>query len=1134
MPILSINGIQTNINPTTSEQGTYQKHGLGPNDRKQNDYLRMVARTFSTFRNTPARETVVTYINGFGITVNEVDIPGEYPTDPNVISNIFKIEAGVCMVDNQLIDIFEDTYFVFSNTDFIPDTKYGIVIEYDYIEQRQDNIAKIRFIDYASLHFPRIEDSNVVSCDFNDKSLDGNNSTTVFSGKPGLLIATFATSSDIIDDENTEARQIIQSNPATPGAIVNGIDPQYLSKLYIQNYKLLFEYFGNQSRAIYSSMGLTSANFIAVAEEQLHKASDPQFSEEEDLRSGDMCYFDDESGTYKRSVASRQKFSQVIGMYLNEYNEGNHLIYTGGYITLDAVKYNLPPDHQLLTMVPGTHYFLEDATSLFESQNQIRTIDNYVLSDSSGRISNRYYPSSVRVGYATACNQIVLNIDHSAEIGTQNLISLFGTYDEYQREYEANESVINATIEINTLQERNIKLQNKVADTTIRVGDNNAPEVNAFFFNYSNPLYSYEFTYLMYNILVKYFAEGFNSKNIIDTDLGLDFIDMGTFSTGQQLDIKTNVLGFNNLKNIRNMINESIADIEILLQAKETELSNFIASFKVSGTTNQFDILTLELQIARYKLGDDYNNIDNFENYQLINNDIFNYDSGVGSVVDIAGDNITTISDSQLVAKESYFTQVTEINKLKAMLEEMNLYNAGIDILIDRETEQNIIDTIELGDNSAAIDLAETTKDLAAGNIMNADSNKLDIFQMDDYQRVIFNYTYITDRLQKRLILVNRLNSDLIKAQTLYEAVQNNEQSTIIEQVSALGEVNRIENYVTANNTFISNYTTEYNKIRAEYFPNISPIIEGDINFDDGGYANQKIGTYRYGCDDFETTYGGLATNLISSPCGPYTSPDGFIVSKNSGAQFIDVMVNDGHGTGDTISMYSVNNANHGTSILSTRFLFEPTILDDIDLENYVLNDGVQNIPFVVENNKLFTMIPGNVDMSAYTLLNSLGGATSGVITITGGVSYIPDTEYAGPDIFGYSITDTEGKIGFGTITVEVTGPYTVPDNYVVSVSSANNILNPLSNDGHTGNEEIVIMSVTQPAHGTISFTQGIMGQVPAVPGEIVYEPTLGYTGNDTFDYYITDGTISIGTGTDGADESDGSVVKGKVDIIVQ
>lgn len=1123
MPIISINGVPTNINPTSVELGTYQKHGLGPTDRKPNDYLRMVARTFSSFRNTPTKETVVSYINGFDVTVNEESVPAEFPTDPDSVYNLFKIKAGACMIDNQLIDIYEDTYFILENINFVPGTKYGIVIEYDYIEQRQDNAARIRFITYDSLHFPRVEDKNVVSCDFSDISLDGNSSTTEFSGKPGLLIATFATSID--GDVDGKDRQIVQSNPAIPGSLIPGIDPQYLSKLYIQNYKLLFEYFGNQSRAIYSAMGMTNANFISVAPQQIYKSENPELSEEENLRSGDMCYFDESSNTYKRSIASRQKFSQIVGLYLNEYNEGNHLIYTGGFIACDAIKHNLPYDHQLLTMEPGSHYFLEDSASLFDTQNQIRTIDNYVLADSSGRISNRYYPGSVRVGYATACNQLILDIDHSAEIGTQNLISLFGTYDEYLKEYVANDKVIKLETYNDTLTTQNFELENLINESKTMLGDNLAANVNAFCTNYSGTSVLYAFTYLLYDILIKYFHNGFNAKSIYKTELDWSSIDMDEFDVAQQTDIRTKILEYGNLKNIKNLLNESTSDINILLVAKQTELSNFLTNFKLTGGTNQDNVLDLQLQIARYKLGDHPTVINNFENWAIKNDNFQNYD-GTGSPIETLEGNVDVILDDQQLDADSYFAQVTEINKLKSMLNESQSYINKLSELIIAETERNIKNELTIANNNAQIASNIVERNQAAGNIMNSDSNKLDIFQMDDYQRTIFNYTYITDRLQKRLLLVDSLSTDLVKAQTLYEAVHNNDESTLIEQVSALGEVNRIENFIQSNSNFIKNYTEEYNKIRFEL--GLPAIVKGDVNFDDLGLANQRIGTYRYGCDDFETTYGGLATNLISVPCGPYTSADGFIIPKNSSEMFIDVILNDGHSQGDIIHMHSVDVANHGTSRLVTKLLFTLNVLADTDYENYTLYDNnMISVPFIVENNTIYIMIDGNVDLSGYILRDSTDAPINGTITIKEGIAYIPENNYSGNDIFSYSIIDDDGKIAIGTVTVEVTGPYTTPDYTTVAVNSATNIIDVLANDGHTGGERIIIMSATPTEHGTLSVVQGNV----SIEGEITYTPNVDYIGNDYFEYIITDGVITV---VDSEDVSSGAVATGRVYITVQ
>jgi len=1119
MAKISINGVLSNVNPTDNELGAYQKHGLSPTARKPNDYLRMVARTFSTFRNTPSPDTVVSYINGFDISVNEITVPGEFVVDPSTSYNIFYVKAGACIIDDQLIDIFEDTYYIFSSTDFVASTKYGIVVEYDYINQQQDNTARIRFITYDSLHFPR-EDKNVVVCDYVDTSLSGASSTVTFSGKPGLLIGTFATDADNINVDLN--RQIIQSSPAVPGSIVPGIDPQYLSKLYVQNYKLLFEYFGSQSRAIYSSMGMTNANFIAVSRQQL----DITGNTETDLRSGDMCYFDDITSKYKRSVASRQKFSQVIGLYLNEVNEGNHLIYTGGFITCDAVKHGLPADHTLVTMTPGAHYFLEDSSSLFDSQNQIRTIDNYILADSSGRISNRFYPSAVMVGVSTACNQIVLNIDHSNEIGAKNLISLIGTFDEYKKEYDANDVVISSDTSIGSLTTANTQLQLEITNINMYLGTDSAGLVNNFVLNYATEVDN--FTYLIFNILTQYFTE-FNSKTIYETTINYNetttALYLSKFTVPQISDIESNISSFKNLRNILNLLNENNSDIISLLASKQTTLTSFISNFETTGKDNQRLILEKQLKIARYKLGDVPSSTDDFENYQIISDVVSNFLTEIAALES----EIATIVSEQTALKDSYFSQIQEINKLKSMLAKSDIYVAELSKLIASEdiklaTNQTIIDA-----NLIEIDTLTTARNISSGNILNGDSNKLDIFQMDDYQRMIFNYTYITDRLQKRLILIDTLNTDLLNAQTLYEAVHNNPDANIIEEVSALNEVNRIEVEIQTNRNFITNYTTEYNKIRIVL--GLPAIIEGDINFSDGGKANQQIGTYRYGCDDFETSYGGLATNLITSACGPYTSADNFIISKNSSVKFIDVLANDGHSLGKTLTLHTLDLANHGTSSIVTQFMFIPDVLADTALSSYSLvNSANVAISFVVENNTIIAMNSDSItDMNSYVLLDSNGLSALGTITVKSGVSYIPADNYVGPDVFSYSVIDPDNKIATGTIHVEVTGPYTTPDTFTITTNSADNILNVLANDGHTGGSPIILMSTTAPDNGTISFIQGSS----STTGEIKYTPNLNYIGTDSFTYSITDGAITVDSVT-GISTTDGSVVTGTVTLIVQ
>ncbi len=1110
MPIILINGESV----TPAEFGTYQKHGLSPTDRKPNDYLRMVARTFSSFRATASQDTVVSYINGFEIAHNAltatiVDGWVQVPTD----FEMFVINKGACMIDNQLIDIYEDTTFYFKKDEFIPETKYGIVIEYDYIEQYSDNPARIRFIDYNSLHFPREEDANVVTCDYIDTSLDGIQNTVEFSGKPGLLIGTFSTNGNL---------DIVQSDPPIEGVDILGIDPQYLSKLYIQNYKLLFEYFGSQSRAIYSTMGMTNSNFISIDINQL----DISGNAETDLRSGDMCYYDDETNLYKRSVASRQKFSQVIGLYLNERNEGNHLIFTSGVITLDANKYNLPPTHNLLTLIPGSHYYLEDACSLFDTDNQIRTIDNYVLADSSGRISPRFYPSSVRVGFATACNQIVLNIDHSSEIGAGNLLSLFGNYEEYKKEITANDIVIDMETSNEALILRNQLLEDRVSVSTIQIGSNDNTLIDGFCFDYSN-INNEAFTYALYNILPRYFVDGINGQKISDIDLNIvPLTDLTDFSSSEQSDIVAHLTTWSNLKNIENLIKENIVDINLLRIAKETALSNFLVTYKEQAAIKNVAILEYDLKIGRYELGDKFDEVDAFENFELDynNNTIIDYAS---EIVTLKAERDLIIS-TQVVENEDYFDQVYEINRLQSMESEMDIHLRGLSKLIDAMAEQNIRDTMEVIANESQISANITTRNGAANNIMNADSNKLNIFLMDDHQRVIFNYTYITDRLRKRLFLVDQLSTDLVSADLNYHTILLNPESTIIEQITALEEVNRITNFIQSNNLLITNYTEEYNRIRIYHFA-LPPIVQGDVDFDDGGYSNQKIGTYRYGCDDYETTYGGLATNLISSPCGPYTSPDGLIVPKNTIDNFLDVISNDGHSTGESLTMHTLDTPQHGDARIVTRLLFIPDALADANLIGYTIYDGLGIVvteEFDVIENNISLLIDGLTDLSEYTIHNSLGDPAIGNIIINSGVSYTPVNEYSGSDIFSYTVIDESNKIATGTVNIEVTGPFTTDDTISIFMNTSDNILNILGNDGHTADGEYILIydAIVQPSHGTISLTQGVDA---ANRGSITYTPDLNYVGNDYFVYRITDDVIEGGVAT-------GAIVEGEVRIIVQ
>ncbi|MFA7127689.1 MAG: hypothetical protein WC136_00805 [Sphaerochaeta sp.] len=830
------NGKIVYINPNQVEQGTFQKHGLRAIDRKPNDYLRMVSRTFSAFRETPTNSTVVSYVNGFNIThyLKNVDEVIDYiPTETSY--DLFYINKGICIIDNQLIDMHEDTLFYFDKSHFLRNTKYAIVIEYDYIEQYRDEIATYRFYKYNDLRFPRQDDLNVVDCKFQDVSLDGIHSTVEFSGRPGLVIATF-----FVDDTGT----IVRSYNEQDGTRLPGIDPQYLSKLFMQNYKLLFENFAKQAKSVYSSMELTQSNFINVDQSKIGQ----------NLRSGDMCYYNEDSKCYERSIASRQKFAKVVGLYLNEYSEGNHLIIFGGMITIDPQKYNLSNDHTLNTLQPGKHYYLRDDCSLFDDTQPAMTIENYTLSDSSGQISTRFYPNSVRVGYATACNQILINIDHSVEIGTGNLLALFGNFDEYKREYDANNLVIDSN---NTIDNNNFKINHYIERNNYidsRLGVNHYNNV----LNFVNTFYTVNpkaFIQAVYKVL-SYRLQNLNIE-LIEQHISTETYELGKFSATQQEDIILKLQEYSGVYDIRNLLSAIITKYEATINTSTVQNTSFNEQYYI----NRLSIINKRLLVDRYELGDSPSVTENFENYLMNdnNNTVGNYSTQIANVISDINGLMTT--NEELIS--TFKTRTEELNQLRSERHIIIHLKQNVDKLIayhENELSYNldIIDTLQMQIVEMQNIIQESSK-----MIITSESLRLDIFMMNEYQRNVFNYTYITDRLRRRLYYVPIYNNDLTKAVTNKENVDNHPESTIVQQLAAAEEVNRIQTLINHNNAMINQYTLEYNRIRTEVF-GIDPIIQGDVNFDDGGRSNQRLQEYRYGCDS-DDFYNGLSDNVITT-----------------------------------------------------------------------------------------------------------------------------------------------------------------------------------------------------------------------------------------------------------------------------
>ncbi len=141
----------------------------------------------------------------------------------------------------------------------------------------------------------------------------------------------------------------------------------------------------------------------------------------------------------------------------------------------------------------------------------------------------------------------------------------------------------------------------------------------------------------------------------------------------------------------------------------------------------------------------------------------------------------------------------------------------------------------------------------------------------------------------------------------------------------------------------------------------------------------------------------------------------------------------------------------------------------------------------------------------------SHGNAT---VNSDGSFTYTPTTGYTGTDSFTFKAND--GALNSNTATVTLTvhasnsGPvvtaprYSVPHDQVLSVMAMQGLLSQSSdpdNDPLTAS----LVSGTGPSHGSLTLNND---------GSFTYTPTAGYTGTDSFQYTVSDGSLTSGANT--------------------
>jgi hypothetical protein len=313
-----------------------------------------------------------------------------------------------------------------------------------------------------------------------------------------------------------------------------------------------------------------------------------------------------------------------------------------------------------------------------------------------------------------------------------------------------------------------------------------------------------------------------------------------------------------------------------------------------------------------------------------------------------------------------------------------------------------------------------------------------------------------------------------------------------------------------------------------------------------GSTAFQFTATDAGGLDD--ATPATVTINVLPANDPPVANADGATVAEDSGANTIDVLLNDSilPDIGETLVITGVTQGANGTVAIlggGTAVSYTPNgNFFGVDSFTYTISDGNGGTATAAVN---VNVSPANdppvtSDDSATVgedsgaspidvLLNdsfapdvgetlTITGVTqgaSGTVSITGGgtgVTYTPNANFFGADSFTYTISDGNGATAIATVNVNVTPANDLPvanaDSATVAEDSGANTIDVLANDSILPDvgETLTVTGVTQGANGTVA----ILGGGTAV----TYTPNTSFAGADSFTYTISDGNGGTATST--------------------
>ena len=301
--------------------------------------------------------------------------------------------------------------------------------------------------------------------------------------------------------------------------------------------------------------------------------------------------------------------------------------------------------------------------------------------------------------------------------------------------------------------------------------------------------------------------------------------------------------------------------------------------------------------------------------------------------------------------------------------------------------------------------------------------------------------------------------------------------------------------------------------------------------------ASYTPATNDFGVDHFSYTVSdgsATATSTVwvlvntSGNLAPMAQDDAYTVAEDSSGNALPVLSNDSDLDADPLSIvFFPVKPSHGTvHIDGSQAVYTPAAdYFGTDTFSYLVTDGrggydvaavtltITNVPdSVIAVNDAAVLLADALDVPIDVLANDANpdglaltvlitdGPSHGTARVEDGtILYTPTANYAGADSLDYALWDGETALASASVEITVLGlnhaPVAVADVRGDLTEETPATIYALGNDSDPDGDSLIITAVTQPAHGTVSFTAA----------SVTYTPDADYFGTDAFSYTIAD-----------------------------